>query len=229
MKMLPLLIALVVFSCTTNQDSGKPAIRVADTDAKNYDTILATECEYKDLSDQFDIKLQIKRFRDTSGHHDSCIVKLRLTAKQTQRLLDSLQITSDSYYEMAFTNCDNVLSYATKKNINRKVVDNHFGDIIIADLNFDQKDDIAVMNDSGGNGGPFYNYYLQDRNSSFPLNRFLTDSMIYFPHKINSKAKTLTTYVHAGACGLGEHIYFLQKSTGSWKEKSHRIINICKE
>jgi len=52
--------------------------------------------------------------------------------------------------------------------------------------------------------------------------------MTYFPSKIEKKTKALVTYVHAGVCGLGEHVYLLDRAGGDqWKQKSHRIIDVC--
>ena len=120
------------------------------------------------------------------------------------------------------------MSYSTKFNIEKKIVDNNYGDIIVADFNFDNKDDIALVNDMGGNGGVFYSYYIQNKDRKFIKDVYLTDSMTYFPSKINKNSKTLITYVHAGVCGLGEHIYRLDINKNCWKDESHKIIDICK-
>jgi len=194
-----------------------------------YDSLTKTECEHLNLSGEFDIKINFERHTNTKEHHDSCIVKLFLIDKTTKKIIDSLSVSSHFYFSDVFMNCKNVISYSTKINLDKQVVDNYYGDIIVADLNFDNKDDIAVINDSGGNGGTFYSYYLQGTDKQFTLNKFLTDSMTYFPSKINSKSNTLITYVHAGACGLVEHIYQLNKRTNNWKQKSHKILDICKE
>jgi hypothetical protein len=99
--------------------------------------------------------------------------------------------------------------------------------MVICDLNFDHKDDIAIICNSGGNGGPAYNYYLQGLNKTFNIDKYLTDTMSYFPAKINAKNRTLVTYVLAGVCCLGEHTYKLD-GTNKWTEKSHKTIEICK-
>ena len=196
---------------------------------KTYDTVLTHTCEHFNLSKQFDMEVIFRRFRNTIEKHDSCAVKLRVRDKQTKKIIDSIFVGSHFYFHNTFMECKNVLSYSTKINTSKQVADNYYGDLIIADLNFDHKDDIVVINDSGGNGGTFYSYFLQDDKKKFVLNNFLTDSMTYFPSEIKSKTHTLTTYVHAGVCGLGEHIYHLDKKTNSWSEKSHRIMNVCEE
>ena len=119
------------------------------------------------------------------------------------------------------------MSYSTKFNSNMKVVDNYYGDIVVADLNFDGKEDIAVTNDSGGNGGTFYSYFTQADSNTFILDEFLTDSMSYFPTKINDGKRMRVTYAHAGVCGLGETVYQLDQKAKRWKRKRHRLIDVC--
>ena len=137
-------------------------------------------------------------------------------------------LTSIYYYDYEFKDCNNVRSYITGKNKkNQRVEDNDYGDFIIADFNFDNIEDIAIENDNS-NSGPQYNFYVQDNFKKFHLDRFLTDSMGYFPAKINEKNKTLVTYIIGGACWLGEHIYKLNEKSYKWKQISHKTINLCK-
>ena len=77
------------------------------------------------------------------------------------------------------------------------------------------------------NGGPFYSYYIQQDDNTFKEDKFLSDSMTFFPNKFNLKNKTLTTYVHGGACLMVEHIYKLDKTTNTWTEISHIEIDTC--
>jgi hypothetical protein len=179
------------------------------------------------LSNQFDINVNFHRYTNTLEMYDSCVVKLYLTEKETEAVTDTISIISHFYFDKIFEDCNNVLSYTTKTNVAKEVVDNYYGDIVVADLNFDDKDDLAVINDSGGNSGTFYSYFIQGDNHKFALEQFLTDSMTYFPTKINKTEKTLITYVPAGVCGLGEHVYLLDQGNNQWTQKSHRIIDIC--
>ena len=57
------------------------------------------------------------------------------------------------------------------------------------DLNFDGKDDIAVKFDSGGNGRPFYSFYIQNMSKKFELNAFLKPIGLLFQHLLTSKIK----------------------------------------
>lgn len=120
-------------------------------------------------------------------------------------------------------------SYSTKFKTDREIVDNYFGDIVVADLNFDGIDDIAVINEIGGNGGPLYRYYIQTSDRKFVLNNFLTDSVTFFPTKIDKVKKRLITYVHAGACCVSKNVYQFSKASNTWKQTAHKILGEAKK
>jgi hypothetical protein len=165
----------------------------------------------------------LKRYTGTWEHHDSCVLNVFVKDKKTRECIDTLSISSLFYLSDTFANCDSVMSFTTGFNSKRKVVDNYFGDLVVADLNFDKKDDIAIMNDYGGNGGPFYSYFIQGNFKKFSLDKFLTDSMTYFPYGIDKQKRRLTTYVHAGVCCTGEDVYQFDKLTGKWKHIIHKL------
>lgn len=222
------VITILLFSCAQKQDPVRQKTNLAnDTTVeqkRSDDSVFTNEHVYRNLSNQFDIKVLFKRFSNVDEFHDSCIVKLILFNKKADLVFDTIAVTSTFYTRDFFQDTTNVLSYATGVNHTKQIVDNYFGDIIVADLNFDNKDDVAVINDMGGNGGSLYSYFLQKDNEQFMVDKFLTDSMVYFPQKINKKVQSLTTYVHAGACCVGEHVYSLNRSTNQWAEKSYRLL-----
>jgi hypothetical protein len=229
----PFLIILtgLLGSCTTGQ---KPkdtpgsdttvAVKIETSNKHNFNLPSSRKCEQTRLSNQFDIEINLRRYSDTTEHHDSCFLKVLIKEKQTKAIVDSMFITSLFYFDDTFANCDSVMSFTTKYNSTRQAVDNYFGDIVVADLNFDNKDDIAIINDYGGNGGTFYSYFMQGKDKKFTLDSFLTDSVTYFPSVIDKTKQRITTYVHAGACCVGEQIYKYDKSKKEWRLIKHRIL-----
>jgi hypothetical protein len=192
-----------------------------------YDSLITADCDHPNLSNEFQIITKFRRYVNNASKQDSCVVILYLNDKTTHKVVDSILVTSSFLLKDVFMNCGNVMSYSTKFNIDMDIVDNYYGDIIIADLNFDNKEDVVVTNDSGGNGGTFYSYFLQTENRTFALDRFLTDSVTYFPTQVNRDKKTLVTYVHAGVCGMGENVYQLDQKTHTWTSTSHKVIDVC--
>lgn len=202
-----------------------PPKPVADlTDKYNFNVLTVTECAQTKLSTQFDILINLKRYSDTTNHQDSCILTAFIREKHSKVPADTISITSLFYFDNTFANCDSVMSFTTKFNSKREVVDNYFGDIVVADLSFDNKDDIAIINDYGGNGGTFYSYFIQGVKLKFNIDTFLTDSVTYFPSIIDKSKQRLITQVPAGACCLSEDIYTFNKSSKTWKHTGHKIF-----
>jgi hypothetical protein len=181
-------------------------------------------CEQRALSKQFDIILNATHDRSLVEGTDSCMAKLVMREKNTQHKLDSFSLVSYYCAPCVFEDCSKVRSYTTGYKADEDVIDGYYGDIVVADLNFDGRDDIAVINDCGGNGGPLYSYYLQNKRKQFVLDKFLTNEMIFFPYEIDIKRKRLTTMVHAGACCVSETVYQYTQATGKWKKISERIL-----
>ena len=181
-------------------------------------------CLHTDISKQFNFKTSLTRFK-TKNLFDSCVVKITVIQKGTSKPIQTIKIISDYFFEGVYTDCNAKRSYITSKNVNVETSDNDFGDIIVADFNFDDREDIALKKDSGGNGGPDYNYYLQDSTGKFILDKYLTNNMGYFPIYINKKKKTLTTLVHANVKEQCKSTYKLDTLTNKWKKISKTFVD----
>ncbi|MDP3929831.1 MAG: hypothetical protein Q8R57_12480 [Bacteroidota bacterium] len=181
-------------------------------------------CLHKDISKQFNFETNLTRIK-TKNLFDSCIVKITIIQKETNKPVQTIKIISDYFFEGVYTDCNSKRSYVTLKNLNIEPCDNDFGDIIVADFNFDNREDVALKKDSGGNGGPDYNYYLQDSTGKFIINKYLTNNMGYFPIYINGRSKTLTTLVHANAKEQCKSTYKLDTLTNKWKKISKTFVD----
>jgi len=228
-RILTLLIIALCVGCSDKKEKpiGKPAVVVSKETKRTkpaFDTLVTNEFYHNELSNHFDIKVLVHRYQSKEPYFDSCVAKFTLLDKASKKVIDTFGINSRLYFGV-FEDKEEVRSYSTKFNANKPIADNIFGDIVIADLNFDKKEDIAIINDHGGTGGPFYNFYLQNDKGKFVLNRFLTDSMVYFPDKI--KNHELTTTVLGGMCFIGKHVYTFDTKTQTWWQKSHTTIDVC--
>lgn len=103
---------------------------------------------------------------------------------QTIRFVSDFILKSESYIQ----NRNNRYHPA---NVTIVSDENDCGDLIVADLNFDGREDLALKREEGGNGGPLYNYYLQTPSRNFIFDEYLTNEMSYFPDFINSQENTL--------------------------------------
>lgn len=178
------------------------------------------------LSKNFNFQSVIKRYQ--TDLTDSCIVSVTVSDKITNKTIYTVDFTTDFLLgDSSFMN-NNVRSYITGENKDEEVYENDFGDIVVADFNFDKLEDFAVKREEGGNGGPLYNYYIQTLDTSFVLNKFLSDTMIWFPVYFNKSNRTLVTVVRADAFGNEETTYKLNTGTGNWAETQRRYIDYKK-
>jgi len=228
MKYVLLLILLGFAACHSKQQTGNlPASQplpgiIPSTPAHISYTDFS--CNQTQLSNQFDVVVTFRSYKDIALDHDSSLLRMLIKDKKTKILLDTISITLHQIYDEMYTSCDSMTSFTTGFHATREAMDNWVGDIVIADLNFDNRDDIAAVRDAGGNGGPFYNYYIQSPDKKFVFDSFLTDSVSYFPSTIDKPQKYLITLVQAGACCVGRHVYHLDIKTGTWSETSHKIL-----
>jgi hypothetical protein len=182
----------------------------------------AQNCVQKNLSNNFDFSYKTVRIKKDAAV-DSTTVSFTITDKKTNKTIQTIRYSTHFLFSSDFTDCKNMRSYITGHN-QKKEPEDDFGDVIVADLNFDGRDDVALKYDSWGNSGPLYNYYIQDSSGKFIRNDFLSEEMGLFPTKIDGKNKILITYGHAGAVGVGEHIYTLNTRLNKWYQKSYRVI-----
>jgi len=140
-------------------------------------------------------------------------------------MVQKISFNAGFLFEEAYQKCNTVRSYITGRNQNKEVLDYDFGDLIVADLNFDGKEDLAVKYDSGGNGGPMYNFYMQDENGQFKIDNFLTDSVGSFPRFISFKSKTITTQIHANVYQEGKKSFRYDSASKKWKLVRWVMVN----
>lgn len=97
----------------------------------------------------------------------------------------------------------------------------NFHEFITGDFNFDNLEDFAILYDFGGNGGPSYSYYFQNKNGEFNLQKVFPLNQGYFPKKIDHVNQTLTTISPIGCCKTLTTIFNLNKSN-FWKVISEK-------
>jgi hypothetical protein len=183
-------------------------------------------CELTDLSRAYDFKVDFTRKHRGDDTSAAWLIRIIVMDKKSGQVADSI-VTTAYYLPDQWEDCEHVRSYTTGKNAKAQAQDNNYGQLVVADFNFDSREDFAIIHDFGGNGGPFYQFYLQDERHKFVYNAYLTDSVVYFPDQ-DAKTKRLVTYVHAGACCMGRHTYKMLPGGIEWKEISHEILDATK-
>jgi len=214
-----MFIILLTFSC-------KESIKEKLTNKKNQKMSIEEKPKnsniHTELSRIFDFQSTIKRV--TMNGSDSCMVKIIVNKKSSHKTVFIATINSESsFFDSTYLN-KNVHSYITGVNRNENVGDNDYGDIIVADFNFDNREDFAAKREEGSACGPMYNFYIQTPDCSFKLDKFLSDSLIWFPAKFNVREKTLTTLIIAGNNGVLRTTYKYESKKNKWIKISQKYI-----
>ncbi len=178
-------------------------------------------CTHTNLSRQYDFRVKHREETENDLLAITISVIDKKTKKETQKI--SYKGGSIFLFTAEYSNCNNVRSYSTGINKNKQVVDNGFGYLVIADLNFDNRDDLAVVTEEGSNAGPMYSFYIQDTNGKFVRNKYLTEHLRFFPRTINTKKKTLETTSHASSSSVRNNVYKVDSATNKWKMVSSEI------
>ena len=87
-------------------------------------------------------------------------------------------------------------------------------------MNFDGKDDIALISDMGASNGPYYTFFIQNDSNKFIKDDFLTDEVMLFPHKIDTLHKQISTAWCTGS-GCGFHTYQFDLPANKWRKFRH--------
>lgn len=178
-------------------------------------------CKQVKLSFQFDLVHYFRKYDSKVGNLDSSISLIYLEDKKSSEHLDSF---SCYLIPRESISCDNNVSYSTNYNTSIEYEDGHCGDIIIADFNFDNLDDIAVA-DQYSARSILYSFYLQNENRKFLRNDYLSDVIRNFPVKISKGDSTLTTWALDTHCSSVETIYKYIDDENKWIEyKSTRTV-----
>lgn len=185
----------------------------------------AQNCIHTNLSNKYNYQVVVKKHKIRNELFRDAVITLNIYQKKNNQLLQALDYKCDLMFEDVFKKCDATRSYITNYHRNMEVLDYDYGDLVIADLNFDGKEDIAIKHDSGGNGGPLYNFYLQDEKGKFKIDRYLTDTVWSFPKYFNAKRKTIATQIHANVGQEQRATYQYIAKTKKWKIVKWTLIN----
>lgn len=224
---LNIILLLSFLSSSSNAVKKENKAVQSHNDTIALDTI-KTKCSkeylYKTLSSDFNYKLCFcDVFKgDVRQKHYWIITVL----DKEQTVIDSFQQPFYVFYPDS-SNYDEVVRYEPDDNSIENIVNGYPGIFVVADFNFDSKDDFAIVIDRGSPSGAFYSYYIQNENGSFYNDRYLTDSIIYFPSSLNNEDSTYTYFVPIGYCGVAEYIYKIDENK-HWHLKEKIKTGDCK-
>lgn len=152
---------------------------------------------FKDLSTTYNYKV-VDRCMGSSYHGfcDSVTRVIKVLDKNDsliQKIYPTLSVAPREFYDNGYPPVKYSRSYITGKNANAFVYDDYYGEIVVADLNFDGLEDFGTPVDHGTDNGPHYAFYIQDHPNHFKFNAYLTERVVWFPSIFRDSLKSFTT------------------------------------
>lgn len=186
--------------------------------------VIAQTCTHKDLSKKFDFRIT----RTTVSPNDSLLlfgeseIFIEVYLKGGSKVFQKIKFNTKELYSNDFKDCLNDRSLITGKNKNGEVTDNNYGDIAVADFNFDGREDFAIKDRHIGNIGAGYHFYVQTDNG-FKEDKYLTDQASFFPWLLDMKRHLFITTV-SPMPGTTIRKYKYNLLTKSWHQVSKRFV-----
>lgn len=221
---------IILMSCSSEQSynlSEKEMLEIKPSLKHTTHFIPPQKCTFENLSKTYiyEICRNIEKKGNVLQYSD---LKIIITEKKSLQIIDSIYINNLGYFTILEEKCSDAKSYQTNQNINEAIVDNYFGFFIVADFNFDKRDDFAFLNGFESTSGPYYDFYTQGKNNSFEKDVFLTDSIGFFPSFIDRKNKVLTTEMSLGVWGRSKIKYYFDEEKNSWIIQSREVSDFTK-
>lgn len=153
---------------------------------------------------------------------DNKPVKMNIEIKQNNKIIQEIKFNPGFWSYNDY----NPINYFNNDLPLQEGIENYHN-FITADFNFDNLEDFAILYDSGGNGGPVYSFFIQNKKgkfekfTDFPLNEGP------FPKEINKKDKKLTISGPIGCCKIETTIFQLKNT--KWNIISSKQENMSKK
>ncbi len=180
-------------------------------------------CFHTALSKKFDYKIIRIDKKDNEGFTISSNIIIEIYNKSDKRLFQRLQFTSDGYtFYKTFSESTNDRSFITGRNMKAEVSEEDYGDIVVADLNFDGKEDFAIKHNIPMDVGPEYWYFIQGEHG-FKKDKYLSENMPFFPWLMKPEKHVL---ISIASPNWGTNIYQFKYnvSTKKWRKIGYRFI-----
>lgn len=171
---------------------------------------------HENLSHRYNFQTKIVRL-PRAQLSDSCLISIHIFDKSGLALPSIIQYSSDFLLGKSSFGNTNVRSYQTGWHEWEPILDGDFGDLVIADFNFDGLEDIAAKREEGGNGGPLYAFFLQSPRQIWEFSPYLSDSVCFFPEVFEPETMTFCNNVRTGAYRVTMSTYQYIPTQKNWQ------------
>lgn len=183
---------------------------------KDIDTQIQSKCRYENLSDKLIYEIYTKKKKNDNNLVITDLY-INIINKNNSKIVQTIHRFGEdvrNLFEETFSNPNASRSYSTgfKKNI--VAPDGDYGDIVVADFNFDGKEDFAVKKDIGRMW--FYDFYFQNNENKFVLDTFLSQENLGMFPKFDFVKKTIVYSGIVGVDGWWKKFYTYNSKLNKW-------------
>ncbi len=206
-----------------SQDEKIPALQNSSSNFKNQqeapimhskDFNLQPEVKiffYSQLSKVFDFEISEKKTIQESGN-DIFNIDVSIIRKEDKKVIQHILYTPDKGLFEGFDSC--AISYSTGY---KKRGDDY--DIVVADFNFDGREDFALQTGHAVNGTEFYDFYIQNKSGQFTKDEFLGSTVMGYIDTPNIQNKSFSVTARIGAGNISTIILSHDIATNKWNWK----------
>lgn len=188
---------------------------------------MAQNCNHINLSLKYNYKISVVKKKDEDDFLRTTKIIVEIMNKSTKKAVQRIIISEDlDLMESDYTDCNYSRSYVTSKSIKKQDTEDGINqDIVVGDINFDGKEDLAIKVASG-NSGTLYKFFAMTKEGLFQEDNFLHKNVGYYPNEMNSKNKTITTWRPLGVDGVTQSVFKYDEALQKWKMIKRQYKNI---
>lgn len=199
------IVLLCFYLCALNNIHAQP-------DQENK---LISTCAFKDLSANFDFTVTINWAENDFDMPFAGSIQVEIVGKNSRSEVQIVMIQSE-FMAVIFDSfsCANKRSFYTGINADEEIIDNNWGNFIVRDFNFDNREDFAVKV-ADNNVGSLYAYYVQ-HDGGFRRADYLSDQVGLMIDSFD--VNTLQAYrsAPAGCCKMIHYTYQYIRANQDW-------------
>ena len=181
------------------------------------------KCTFTHISQVYDYTIIHNDVLNADGVLEMLDAEVLITSKKDKKIIQRINYNyaKGGGPRSSFTfNCLS-RSFITGFNKNAPNVDGDWGDIIVADFNFDGKEDFAIRKSASPMDAPIepVDFYIQNDKGQFIKDSYLSSEFDVFPDKIDARNHTISVEYFIGANPEPAIVVFkYNATTQKWKE-----------
>lgn len=176
-------------------------------------------CRYTKLSEEFDFALAV----DMDGEGLGQVAYISIIPKADAKMTQVIKFNYEDEFPTRFYNCE-ARSFITGYNIDAVNDSGFLGDMVVGDLNFDNREDFAIFWNYGAHS-TYYRYFIQDDTGHFMFDKYLTTKLESFPTDFDTINHTFEVNNIVGAWGYNLNAYKFDSEANKFIEIKNQTFD----